>query len=211
MVNSFLKLKPLRSKEFMAFAHSTKPALCCVCRERYFSHLHHFGNDGGMGMKPSDYMVARLCVECHRAYDMKYNVLLRGGHADQLISMQMDALELHDMWFRHLEDNRNKKLMLRCRSCNHCDGGCCNAKLRHVEPPSDCALDALVEKLIEFCPNNVDEAKKWFIEWSNVRSSNVLGFSLESFSEILEASDVREMKFIASQAMKVAGVRGVEK
>lgn len=209
MVNQFLKIKPLRSKEFMAFAHKTV-APCCICMERSYDHLHHFGDDGGMAMKPSDYNVARLCMLCHQKYDMKERTLLKNGLHEQLMAMMKDALTLHDLWFRHIEENKGKKLMLRCLSCDHCKVGVCHAKLSHVEPPNECALDDLTEKLMEISSGDPIELREWFVQWSNIRSSNVIGFSMESFFQILSAVESGEMKFIASQALKVAGVKGIE-
>lgn len=164
-----------------------------------------------MGMKPSDYDVARVCLECHMKYDMKELTLIKNGHISELLAMMRDALELHDLWFRELESTKGKKLMLRCRSCEHCNGKACCATLKHVEPPSECALDDLTEKLLTMSPSDIDEAQKWFVEWSNRRSANVLSFGLESFTEILACSEAREMKFIAAQALKVAGVEGAER
>lgn len=208
MANQFIKLRPLRSREFMSFAHDTSPSPCCLCGEKPFDQLHHFGSGGGMGMKPSDYLVARLCRECHQKYDMKELTLLKNGHVDVLMSMQRDALDLHDMWLRKLEETRGQKLMLRCRTCYYCDGKDCCASLKHVEPPSECALDDLLEKLLSMSSDNAEEDRRWFVEWSNRRSANVLSFCLESMQEILSCSEAMDMKFIASQALKVAGVKG---
>lgn len=195
----------------MSFAHSTAPAPCCICQEKPFVQLHHFGGNGGMSMKPSDYMVARLCMECHIAYDMKEKTLLRNGHFDQLIAMQRDALQLHDLWFEKIEQQKAKKLMLRCRSCEHQENGECCATMVHMEPPIECALDELVEQIFIMNPDNMDEAREWFIQWANKRSTNVLSFCMESLSEIVGCENHTEAKFLAAQALKVAGVEGVKK
>jgi len=209
-------MKPARSRDFMRFAHGTKPHPCCVCKKKPFTQLHHFGDDGGMGMKPSDYQVARLCKSCADRWEIKRRALIKNGYYEILSMFQKDALELHEGWLRVVEDAAANNLSSRCGSCAYCDSGSCCAVLDHVEPDASCALDELSEAMaggdIDFPWMNPIEARDWMIEWSNRRSANVIGFFVEHLLEIAgkKADDcetgLRECRFIASQALKVAGV-----
>ncbi|MEA3225051.1 MAG: hypothetical protein U9Q07_03810 [Planctomycetota bacterium] len=52
-----------KDKAFLRIAHE-KIVPCRFCGERPFQELHHFGS-GGMALKGSDYLVVRLCTQCH--------------------------------------------------------------------------------------------------------------------------------------------------
>lgn len=204
-------LKPLRSKNFMSFAHNTKPAPCCVCREKPFVQLHHFGSDGGRGMKPSDYEVARLCHDCALKYEIKRRGLINTGQYEILAAFQQDALELHDAWLRQLEETRKEKLPARCNACEHCfDGNCC-AEHKHIEPDTECALEELNEEL--YCGLlQVDEpenARSWLLSWANRRNQNVLKELLYTMKEIYYLSD-DEIKNCAYMALRIAGMKKEE-
>lgn len=95
------KNKPFRSKEFMKFLHERrKPAPCCICREKPWTQLHHFGKGGGKGMKPSDLYLARLCKTCADKYEVKTTALIRDGRWEILATFQGDALENIEAWIR---------------------------------------------------------------------------------------------------------------
>jgi Zn-finger protein len=71
------KTKPYRSKAFLRFCHEMGGA-CALCGGP-FEQLHHFGNDGGRSMKPSDNEVVRLCERCHSKTDFKALSLWKNG------------------------------------------------------------------------------------------------------------------------------------
>lgn len=99
------KSKPFRSKAFLKFCHNeTGPAVCCLCQEKHWEELHHFGDDGGTAMKPSDNEVARTCLECHSKYGLKRRALIKNGRFDILESYQNDALKLNRLYIEHLEN-----------------------------------------------------------------------------------------------------------
>ena len=100
------KNKPYRSKAFLKFCHEQTPVVsCCIsgcCRS--WSELHHFGDDGGTALKPSDNEVARLCVNCHRDHGYKRRALIKNGYYEILECFQRDALKLNRMYLEHLEE-----------------------------------------------------------------------------------------------------------
>jgi hypothetical protein len=103
-MTAFPKNKPYRSKAFLKFCHELG-GRCALCG-RQFEELHHFGNDGGKGLKPSDSQIVRLCRPCHMGNDFKERSLLRSGKFEELISFQRDALELNRAYIEHLEGKR---------------------------------------------------------------------------------------------------------
>jgi len=98
--------RPYRSKKFMAFCHQEADGICCICMKRRWEHLHHFGHDGGMSMKPSDNSVCRLCAECHRKNDVKYFTMIKNDQLDLLAIMSKDALELNKLYLECLEEKK---------------------------------------------------------------------------------------------------------
>ena len=108
----FAKNKPYRSKSFLSFCHSEmKHEPCCLCDERQWKELHHFGADGGMGMKPNDLEVARLCQDCHMDHGGKKRSLIKSMNPTDLIllvAFQDDALVLNRAWIEHMEDKDGK-------------------------------------------------------------------------------------------------------
>lgn len=110
---SLQKRKPYRNKEFLKFCHETGEGPCCVCDGWPWQQLHHFGGDGGMGMRASDNCVARVCRSCHekvhsvlgRTLSVKA-IMYPSSYSEQLIwfvAMQEDALVLNRAWIEHLE------------------------------------------------------------------------------------------------------------
>lgn len=100
------KNKPYRSKAFMRFCHEhMMPTRCCVCGEQA-TELHHFGDDGGQGMKPSDNEIARLCNGCHQKHGHKKRSLIRNMRYILLSEYQDDALELNRAYMKHLEGKK---------------------------------------------------------------------------------------------------------
>ena len=59
-----MKPKTLRNAEHLKFIRSQP---CCVCNKPPQSEAAHVraGNQGGMGLKPSDYRTVPLCHDCH--------------------------------------------------------------------------------------------------------------------------------------------------
>lgn len=205
--------KPYRSPSFLRFCHGAmKPAPCCLCRERPWVALHHFGDDGGGAMKPSDNEVARLCTECHIANDLKRRALVRSRGPDVLEAFQNDALKLNRAYLEWLEGEKRKALPAsRCHACRSCglDGGC-QARLEHVEPEADCALEELNLWLAtEAAGLGPDEQRDWLLAWSNRRSANVIGFLAEPMREIA-ATATGSVAFVARRALRTACLEGVE-
>lgn len=98
------KQPPYRSKRFLDFCHNETPLIsCCLCGVKPWSELHHFGDDGGQGLKPSDNEVARLCSRCHRDNDHKRRALVKNGYLEILESFQNDALKLNRLYIEKLE------------------------------------------------------------------------------------------------------------
>ena len=208
--------KTYRSKEFMSFIHNNMRGECCVCRERPWQQLHHFGR-GAMGMKPSDAELCRLCRECAQANEVKKLAMKRDGRWELLATMQEDALEMNEEWLRYLAEK--EKVPSRCRQCHHMQKGICKASLCHIEPPNDCAMDELNMWLVtEGMGMSPDQQSKWLAKWSNRRSANVIGFLTEAMKEIVKIKNEEEeedleigeytqsVRFVAMQALKVAGV-----
>jgi len=80
-----------KDREFLKFAHSKT----CACRQCGLSpavELHHFGS-GGMGMKGSDYLVVRLCRDCH-GKARKTTAMKRDGDWETLACYLSDASDL---------------------------------------------------------------------------------------------------------------------
>ena len=207
------KLRVWRSPTFLRFCHDVmKPAPCCLCGDRPWEALHHFGDDGGGSLKPSDNEVARLCRECHIANDLKRRGLLKSGKIDTLESFQNDALKLDRAYMEHLEDTKLGKLpAARCDGCRHysCDG--CDAQYRHAEPPSDCALEELALWLVSEGPGlGPDEQRDWLLSWSNRRSANVIDFLAEPMRQIATDSEDESARFVARRALRAAYLEGVE-
>ena len=208
------RVSPMRSPAFLRFCHEhMKPAPCCVCGERPWVELHHFGGDGGKAMKPSDNEVARTCIECHDLYDLKRIGLIKSGYDSVLSAYERDALTLNRAYIEHLESGKRKALPAsRCDGCTFCarDGGC-SARLEHVEPGADCALDELTLWLATEGPGlGPDEQRDWLLKWANRRAANVIGFLEEPLRWIAEKG-CGEDAFIAWRALRTACLaEGVE-
>jgi len=166
-------------------------------------------------MKPSDYQVARLCKTCADLYEVKRRALVRDQRFEILAVFQQDALELHEGWLRRLEEASKAKVAARCAACKHLEDGECCAVYGHTEPPNDCALDELVEHLAGGMLDEPVEAQQWLVEWANRRAANVVGFLVEPMLEIVATSPEGEdwrsallsARFVAAQALKVAGIK----
>lgn len=99
------KSKPFRSREFMAFLHERRDLVgesCAVCMNEYWSQLHHFGDDGGMGMKPSDLYVVRVCKECADRYEVKGRALRLSGKWELLSIFLDDSMHNVETYLEHL-------------------------------------------------------------------------------------------------------------
>lgn len=95
-MSSIPKCKPARDKAFLQWAHrELRSGLCCLCHQRPWEQLHHFGDNGGMGLKPSDYLVCRVCRSCHDTYAFKGRRWSWTEQTERVIAMahmQRDAL-----------------------------------------------------------------------------------------------------------------------
>ncbi len=208
------RVSPMRSPAFLRFCHERmKPAPCCLCGERPWVALHHFGDDGGGSMKPSDNEVARVCTECHMKNDLKRRGLLKSGFDEVLEAYQNDALKLNRAYLEELEGEKRKALPAsRCDGCTFCAGdGGCSARLEHAEPGDDCALDELNLWLATEGPGlGPDEQRDWLLKWANRRAANVIGFLEEPLRWIAEKGCGSDA-FIAWRALRTACLaEGVE-
>ncbi len=209
--------KPWRSKRLLRFCHDEmKPALCCVCGDAPWTMLHHFGDDGGMSMKPSDNEVARVCVKCHGRYDLKRHALIRKQSFEYfsvLESFQNDALKLNRAYMEMLEGAKGMSLPPdRCFECDYSEGNAaCLARVPHAEPPNDCALDELNMWLATEGPGlGPDEQRDYLLGWANRRAANVIGFLVEPMREIAGKTDQDSARFVARRALKIACLEEVK-
>jgi len=208
------KSRPYRSKAFLRFCHErTADVPCCLCNSRPWVQLHHFGDDGGRGLKPSDNEVARVCLDCHMENDQKRRALIKNGRDDVLLAFERDALILNREYMRFLEEQKRGKLPAsRCGGCAMSDGsGGCRAELDHVEPPADCALEELNLWLVtEAAALGPDEQRDWLLAWSNRRSANVIEFLADPMREIAAESNDKSSRFVARRALRTGCLEGVE-
>lgn len=220
MFRMLQKQSRYRSKAFMKFCHERmKPDLCCVCGDSPWVALHHFGDDGGTSMKPSDNEVARVCLKCHMDNDLKRRALRKIDNKTGtrvLEAFQNDALKLNRAYMEHLESVKRGSLpSARCDGCRYLVKGTCTASLRHVEPDGDCALEELNLWLITEAPGiGPDEQRDWLLGWANRRSANVIGFLAEPMKEIagFQVGDggpeeaVKAVRFVARHALRAAAI-----
>jgi len=90
----------VRDREFLRFAHST-PILCRICKKVPAQQLHHFGS-GGMGLKGSDYLIVRVCQNCHERA-RKVIAMKRDNDWETLATFYEDATELMQLYIRRLK------------------------------------------------------------------------------------------------------------
>jgi hypothetical protein len=94
-------MKPLRNKEYLHWC-ARQLGECCLCDSPAVD-LHHFGSQGGMGMKGSDYWIARVCRDCHaRVQGKRRLAFMRNGDLETYVCLLEDALELAERW---IDDN----------------------------------------------------------------------------------------------------------
>ena len=93
------------SREYLKWAKQ-QGGNCCVCRYAQDNpgvpgvELYDIG-ESGMGRKGSDYMVARVCKQHHRAVEGKRWVQhQRAQTLPVWAALNEDALKLLDMWIR---------------------------------------------------------------------------------------------------------------
>lgn len=145
------KSKPMRDKEFMRFCHERMGGSCCICLEQPFYHLHHFGDDGGMGLKPNDYEVARVCAQCHLKHGLKKRALLVSVEPEKLetlLSFMGDALKLNRAWIEHLKNGLPVAV-------------------------AGCALEDLNQFLLRHADLGLIDKRDWFIRWADRRAADL--------------------------------------
>lgn len=120
----------------------------------------------------------------------------------------------------------------RCEGCpHHVDDRMnmvhhCKARLPHVEPPTDCARDEIVEWVASFyAGRDLDEAVAWLLAWANRRAANVIGHATEALETIVgmgpEVDDydlmasrneeqIEAIHMIARQALRFIGPKDVK-
>lgn len=171
---------PHRSKAFLAFVHQTRQdGPCVACEARPWSELHHAGDDGGMALKPSDYMVARLCKTCHMdpVAGRKIRAMRRDGFHKLAADYLRDALESLSLWAAHLE-----------------------AQLGEYQA-NGCARDELVTWLADYDGRDPAGAEAWLLAWAHRRHLNALEGLTEAMSEVVAADDLEGARFIANRAL----------
>jgi len=175
---------PYRDKDFLAFVHTARrDGLCVACESRPWSQLHHCGSDGGVGLKPSDYLVARICGECHRTapYNLKLRSLLKAHHEGLAATYLSDAADSLSLWSAHLE-----------------------SRLAEFEA-NGCARDELVTWLMDYDATDLAGAEAWLLAWAHRRHANALEGLCEALGEVTRATDLEGARFIADRALKAWG------
>ncbi|MDD5542843.1 MAG: hypothetical protein PHX83_06680 [Acidobacteriia bacterium] len=138
------------------------------------------GSDGGVGIKPSDYLVARICGECHRTtpFNLKLRSLIKGNHVDLAVSYLADAAESLSLWSAHLE-----------------------SRLAEFEA-NGCARDELVTWLMDYDGSDLAGAEAWLLAWAHRRHANALEGLCEALGEVVKADSLEGARFIADRALK---------
>jgi hypothetical protein len=96
--------KPFRSKALMRYVHQhMKPAPCAACLTKPWSQLHHWGDDNGKGIKPSDHIIVRLCVDCAKKYELKWKALFRDNRYVLFNLFATDTFYILRSYIEHLE------------------------------------------------------------------------------------------------------------
>lgn len=171
---------PHRSKNFLAFVHETrKVGPCVACGTRPWEQLHHFSDDGGMALKPSDYVVARICRECHMdpVAGRKIRAMRRDGFHKLAADYLRDAVESLSLWAAHLE-----------------------AQLGEYQA-NGCARDELVTWLADYDGRDPAAAEAWLLAWAHRRHLNALDGMTEALAEVEKAKEIGSAQFIAERAL----------
>lgn len=99
---SSLGKKTPRNYKYRGFVR-TLPCAVCGCNP---SEAAHTGNDGGMGLKSSDYSCIPLCRDCHTLSENSYHRL--GRQAFELehdIQVAELVARLNRLWFKGLRES----------------------------------------------------------------------------------------------------------
>lgn len=162
-------------REFLAWCHRQGGVCADPSCSSPWSELHHYGSDGGMGRRPNDYEVVRLCRACHDAHGRKRRALLRAGDYERLAAWQEDTLELMRGWIAS-----GGRTPGRCGGCAYNAKGGCLAHHPHAEPTEMCAVEELMEWLAEDAPEMaVDAQRDWLVDWAARRYGNVVWYLAE--------------------------------
>lgn len=105
------KNKPFRSKEFMKFLHERRDLVgwgCTLCSNQW-SQLHHWGRDGGTGMKPSDLYLVKLCKTCADSNEIKMTALVLAGYHSRLYEFFADSMHNVECWLKYRRENGRLK------------------------------------------------------------------------------------------------------
>lgn len=100
-------MRPVRDRSFLSWAKK-QGGQCCICWRLKGdrvpgAELHHFSSDGGMGLKGSDHVVARVCRTCHDSVQGKHWIsFLREDRIETLAALQEDAIKLLSGFVEHL-------------------------------------------------------------------------------------------------------------
>lgn len=168
---------PYRSKAFLSFVHTQRAGGPCVaCGRAPWAELHHFGDDGGTGMKPSDALVVRLCRGCHASpyAGRKLRALQRDGQYELAASYLRDACASLEAWAEHLEAEHT---------------------------PDGCAREELVAWLADYDGRDPVAAEAWLLAWATRRRANALDGTIEALKELAQVTDGESSRFVAARAL----------
>ncbi len=171
---------PYRSAAFLAFVHRIRAGGPCVaCGRAPWTELHHCGDDGGVGMRPSDAIVVRLCRGCHASpyAGRKLRALLREGQYELAVAYLRDACASLEAWAADLEERL---------AAHRADG---------------CAREELVSWLAEYDGRDPAAAEAWLLAWATRRRANAREGALEALAEIAAADSLPSARFVASRAL----------
>jgi hypothetical protein len=171
---------PYRSKDFLAWVHAHRSGDPCVaCGRALWAELHHFGDDGGLALKPSDALVVRLCRGCHSSpyAGRKLRALQRDGQHELVAAYIRDALASLEGYVGFLEAQQTDEAV---------DG---------------CAREELVAWLAGYDGRDAVGAEAWLLAWATRRRANAQAGALEALAEVGAAEDLASARFIAARAI----------
>jgi hypothetical protein len=161
------KRKPARDKAFLRWVHERMVnSRCCLCMDAPWTQLHHFGANGGMGMKPSDYLVCRVCQQCHDRYGFKTGKFTANEDRAVIIAhMQQDALQILEAYVQYQKAMTPRPTL---------------AEIRQAVAETD-QIACTIEKFNEwwwadepFRPRDPNAQRDWIIQWADSRAAALI-------------------------------------
>ncbi len=192
-------------RAFLAWAHRQRGMCAHPACGNAWEELHHYGDDGGMGRRPNDYEVVRLCRSCHVHHGRKRRSLVLSGQIDILEAWQEDTITLLRGWL-----DAGGRAPGRCGGCDHDSPHGCTARLPHCEPTATCAVEELSAWLVDEAPDLPPDAQRvWLIEWAGRRAANIVAFLAEPMREILRdavSAGNTALERVARRALRDGGI-----